>query len=248
MKKKFTFFTGIAFILILTSASACNQPVSQPISQPGNEFFDRCDQMEKNIEQAQSIALQLQNFSWDEFSEIGILCPPQGICPVGNLPIVEKASLDKQLLDRVVPVTEGLPNPHTAETYSVQCASCLNLAREVCSNSPYSKTQVEGSDNITAQWQELCGQLQSALQGAEYLASRDKTIAADYTFPKLFAYFSASDEKVKQKYLEKFTARSDEYIKLHEDFIQNMQEAEQTAIDLSNWHFTSQDATIHNSP
>jgi hypothetical protein len=244
MKKKVTFFMTTAFFLILTLFPGCNQSTSRQ----GNEFSNLCDRMQKNIKQGQSIASELEKFKWDEFSEIGILCPPQGICPVGNLPIVEKASIDKNLADRVVDLASQLPNPKTAETYSVQCANCLSLAREVCSNNPYSEIPANESDNVTARWQQLCSQLQSALQGAEYLASRDKTIAADYTFPKLFAYFTASDEKVKHKYLEKFTARSDEYIKLHDDLIRNMQEAEQAAIDLSNWQFAAPDATVPNPP
>jgi len=193
--------------------------------------------MQKNIEQAQSIASKLEQLDWGEFSDVGILCPPQGICPVGDLPIVEKSSVDNTLLDRVVPLSERLPSPKTAETYSLQCASCLRLAKKVCSGYPYAKS--EGSENVTAQWLELCAQLQSALQGAEYMASRDKTIAADYTFPQLFGYFTASDEQVKHKYLEKFTAESDEYIKLHDELIRNMQEAKQITVDLSNLKFTT---------
>jgi hypothetical protein len=240
--KKFTFYTIITMAALLISFAAC----SRPASQPEQEFFNRCDQMQKNIEQAQAIASELQRFNWNEFSAIGILCPPGGICPVGNLPIVEKASVAKELVDRVVPLPERLPSPKTAETYSVQCDSCLKLAREVCSNSPYNESQASaaGSENITAQWQQLCSQLQSALQGAEYLASRDKTIAADYTFPQLFSYFTASEEKVKQKYLEKFMAKSDEYIRLHDELIQNMQQAKQTALDLSNWQFSPQDTSV----
>jgi hypothetical protein len=199
--------------------------------------------MRKNIEQAQAIASELEHFDWKEFAAIGILCPPGGICPVGNLPIVETNSVAKELTDRVVPLPERLPSPKTAETYSVQCASCLTLATELCSNSPFAESQAgaAGTENITAQWQQTCSQLQSALQGAEYLAFRDKTIAVDYTFPQLLAYFTASDEKVKQKYLNKFVARSDEYIKLHDELIKNVQQAKQTALDLSNWQFTPQD-------
>jgi hypothetical protein len=164
---------------------------------------------------------------------------------VGNLPIVEKDSVDKKLADRVVPLPEGLPSPKTAETYYVQCDNCLKLAIRFCSQSPYNQgAGTAGSENATAQWQQLCSQLLSALQGAEYLASRDKSIAADYTFPKLFAYFTASDENVKQKYLDKFTAKSDEYIKLHDELIHNIQQAEQTATDLSNWQFSPEYAPV----
>lgn len=240
--KKFKLCVIITIALLLISSAACKQPVSQP----EQEFFNRCDQMQKNIEQARSIALELQRFNWDDFSAIGILCPPGGVCPVGNLPIVERASVAKELVDRVVLLPVRLPSPKTAETYYVQCDNCLKLAREVCSSSPYSKPQnsAASSENITAQWQQLCGQLQSALQGAEYLATRDKTIAADYTFPQLFGYFTASDEKVKQKYLEKFTAKFDEYIRLHDELIHNVQQAKQTAIDLSTYEFSPQDTSV----
>jgi len=237
---KFKLYTIITATMLLISFVAC----SQPLSQPEQEFFDRCKEMQKNIEQAQSIASGLEHFNWNEFSAIGILFPPSGICPVGNLPIVEKASVAKELVDRVVPLPERLPSPKTAEVYSVQCENCLKLAREVCLHSPYNESlaSAAGSEKITlAQWQQSCSQLQSALQGAEYLASRDKTIAADYTFPQLLAYFTASEEKVKQKYLDKFMAKSDEYIKLHDELIQNVQQSRQTAIDLSNWQFGPQD-------
>jgi len=241
--KNFKLYVITTVALLLISFAAC----SQPASQPEQEFFNQCDQMQKNIEQAQAIASELQRFNWNEFSAIGILCPPGGICPVGNLPIVEKASVAKELVDRVVPLPERLPSPKTAETYSVQCDRCLELAREVCLYNPYNQSPAgtTGPEKITlAQWQQLCGQLQSALQGAEYLASRDKTIAADYTFPQLFSYFTASDEKVKQKYLEKFTAKFDEYIRLHDELIHNVQQAKQTAIDLANSQFSPQDTSV----
>jgi hypothetical protein len=239
--KKFILYTIVTVALLLIPVMSC----SQAVSQPEQKFFDQCDQIRKNIEQAQVIASQLENFDWKEFAAIGILYPPSGICPVGNLPIVEKASVAKELADRVVPLPERLPSPKTAETYSVQCASCLKLAGELCSNSPYSKLQASaaGSENVTSQWQQLCSQLQSALQGAEYLASRDKTIAADYTFPQLVDYFSASEENVKQKYFERFTAKSDEYTRLHDEMIQNIKQAKKTALDLSNWQFSPQDVS-----
>ena len=240
--KNFKLCVIVTVALLLISFAAC----SRPRSQPEQESFSRCNQIQKNIEQAQAIASELQHFDWHEFSAIGILYPPAGICPVGTLPIVEKASVAKELADRVVPLPEQLPSPKTAETYYVQCNSCLKLATEVCSNSPYSKSQTSASvsENITAQRQQLCDQLQSALQGAEYLASRDKTIAADYTFPELLACFTASEEKVKQKYLEKFIAKSDEYIRLHDELIQNVQQAKQTAIDLSGCEISPQDTSV----
>jgi len=227
---KLKLFFALTMAIILISFAACSQPAAQPQAEtPGY-----CDRIQENLKEAQRIAVQLQHFEWDEFSGIGILYPPAGICPVGNLPIVEKRSVDSEQISQVVDLLQGLPSPTTAETYSIQCDSCLKLAREVCSNGPY-HAETAGSD-VTAQWQQSCSQLTSALQGAEYLASRDKSIVADYAFPKLFAYFTASDEKIKQKYLDKFTARSDEYLRLYDDFIRNMQGARQAVIDLPGYN------------
>ncbi len=229
----------IAVALVLMPVTAC----SQRERQPEQDFSDLCDKMKKYIEQAQAIASDLEDFSWNEFSNVGILCPPKGICPVGSLPIVEKSSITGETLERWVPLAERLPSPQTAKTYSVQCNNCLKLASEVCSRSPYNESQtrtLEAEKLTVTQWQELCSQLQSALQGAEYLAFRDKTIAAEYTFPQLFAYFTDSDERVKQKYLDKFMAKSDKYIQLHGELIRNIQQAEQVASELANWQFSSQ--------
>jgi hypothetical protein len=233
---KFKLSIYIILVPVFLFFAACAQPVSQSEA----EFFSKCEQIQKNIEHAQSLASELEHFKWDEFSGIGVLCPPEGICPVGNLPVVEKTSVDKTLINRVVSMPEYLPNPKTAETYSVQCANCLKLARALCSNSPYNRPPPSASENITDEWQQSCSQLQSALQGAEYLVSRDNTIAEDYTFPKLFAYFSVSDEKVKQKYLEKFTGKTDDYINLNGEMIRNLQQANEMLTVLFNWQFTPQ--------
>jgi hypothetical protein len=236
MKMWLKWYAIIAVALVLLPVMACGQRVEQ-------QFTDPCDKMKNYIEQAQVIASDLEDFGWSEFSHIGILCPPKGICPVGSLPIVEKSSVSGELMERWAPLVERLPSPQTAKTYSVQCASCLKLAKEVCSNSPYNESQAsmpEAEKLTLSQWQELCGQLQSALQGAEYSVSRDKTIAADYTFPQLVAYFNASDEQIKQKYLNKFMAESDKYIKLHAELINSIQQAEQVASELANWQSSPQ--------
>jgi len=232
MKMKLKWFSIIALTFVLMSVIACNHQKGQQEPQ----FLNPCDKMKYYIEQAQAVASELEDFNWNEFSNIGILCPPEGICPVGSLPIVEKGSVKEEFIERWFPLVERLPYPQTAKTYSIQCASCLKLAQEVCSHSPYNEslTLMPETEELTiTQWQELCDQLQSALTGAEYLAFRYKTIAAEYTFPQLLAYFTDSDEKIKQKYLNKFIAESDKYIQLHDKFIHNIQQAEQVAIELA---------------
>jgi len=232
MKIPLKWFSVISLTFILLSVMACSQQKEQLDPQ----FLNPCDKMKHYIEQAQAIASDLENFNWNEFSKVGILCPPEGICPVGSLPIVEKGSVPKEFLERWVPLAEQLPSPQTANIYSIQCASCLKLAIEVCSSSPYNEAQTlmpEAEKLTVTQWQELSGQLQSALMGAEYLVSRDKTVATEYTFPKLLAYFTDSDEKIKQKYLTRFMSKSDKYIQLHDELIHNIQQAEQVAIELT---------------
>jgi len=239
MKMRLKCYAIIAVALVLLPVMACGQREGQPEQQ----FADPCDKMKNYIEQAQVIASELEDFNWNEFSEIGILCPPKGICPVGSLPIVEKSSASGELMERWVPLVERLPSPQTARIYSIQCAGCLKLAKEVCSNSPYNESQknMPEAEKLTlAQWQELCSQLQSALQGAEYSASRDRTIFSDYTFPQLWSYLSSSDEEIKQKYLDKFMTKSDKYIQLHAELINNIQQAEQVAIELANQQFSPQ--------
>jgi hypothetical protein len=223
--------------VVLTVMAACSQLKTEPVS----KFTNPCDQLQNDIKQARYISSELEHYDWSEFSGIGILCPPQGICPVGNLPIVEKAAVDEELLSRVVSLPDRLPSPATAKNYSLQCNSCLRLASKVCSDVPY--VEAAGTDNKTEELQALCLQLQSALQAAEYLSTRDKTIAVDYTFPKLLAYFTASEATVKQKYMAKFTAKTDEYIKLQDEMIRNLQEAKQVTVDLYNLKFTPSAAT-----
>ncbi len=212
---------------------ACSQQRGQPNPQSLN---NPCDQIKHYIEQAQAIASSLEDLNWNEFSNVGVLCPPEGICRVGTLPIVEKGSVPKEFLEHWVPLAEQLPSPQTAKTYSIQCANCLELAVEACSQNRYNETQIPmpEADKLTAaQWQELCVQLQSALMGTEYLASRDKIVAAEHTFPKMLVYFNASDEKIKQKYLTKFMTKSENSIQLHDELIHNIQRAEQVAIELT---------------
>jgi hypothetical protein len=232
MKMRLKWCAIMAVVLVILAVMACGQRGGQPEQQ----FADPCDKLRHCIEQAQVIASELEDFNWDEFSQIGILCPPRGICPVGDLPIVEKSSASGELMERWVPLVERLPSPQTAGTYSIQCAACLKLAKEVCSNSPHNGPQenMPEAEKLTlAQWQELCSRLQSALQGAEYSASKDKTIFSDYTFPQLWSYLDSSDEVIKQKYLDKFMTKSDEYIQLHAELINNMQQAKQVAIELA---------------
>ncbi len=231
-------YAFLAVVLVLLSAMACGlvkQPVEKPIEKPPS---DSCYATEKYIEAAQAITSDLEDLNWSEFSEIGIVCPPRGMCSVSTVPIVEKKSVTGEALTRWTSVAALLPSPQTVKIYRLQCDNCLKLASEVCLFDPNNelKTGASQSENVTAtQWQELCGQLQSALQGAEYLVSKNKTIAADYTFPKVITYFTDSDQQIKQKYLDRFVTESTKYIQLHGEMIRNIQQAEQMSLKLAGW-------------
>src|SRR4030065_2672983 len=136
MKIKVKWFLVISLTFTLLSVMACSQQKGQPDPQ----FLNPCDKMRYYIEHAQVIASDLEDFDWNEFSGVGIFCPPEGICPVGSLPIVEKNSVSKEFLERWVPLAEQLPSPQTAKIYSIQCASCLKLAIQVCSHRPSNKS------------------------------------------------------------------------------------------------------------
>ena len=227
-------YPTLAIALVLLSVMACNQQQLQP----EQGFLGQCDKVKKHIEQAQAIASDLEDFNWSEFSKIGMVYPPQGICSIGALPIVEKSSVTGEALKQWRSLAEQLPSTQMAKTYSIQCNNCLKLAAELCLRSPYneSQTRLPEAEKLTvSQWQELCSQLQSASQGAEYLVSKNKTIAADYTIPELITYFIASDEQIKHNYLDRFMTESDKYIQLHDELIYNMQQAKQVAIELANW-------------
>jgi hypothetical protein len=240
MQMRFKWYPILAVSLVLLSAIACNQPELQPVG----GALGQCDKIKKHIEQAKAIASDLENFNWSEFSKIGMVYPPQGMCSIGTLSVVEKSSVTGEALENWASLTEQLPSPQTAKTYSIQCNSCLKLATEVCLRSPYNESQtrlLEAEKLTVSQWQELCSQLQSALQGTEYLVSKNTTIAADYTFPKLLTYFTASDEQIKQNYLNRFMTEFDNYIQLHDELIYNMQQAKQVAIELAIWQPPLQD-------
>jgi hypothetical protein len=234
MKMQLKQYPMLAAALVLLSVMACNQREVQP----EQGFLSQCDKVKKHIAQALAIASDLENFNWSEFSKIGMVYPPQGMCSIGTLPIVEKISVTGEALKNWVSLAEQLPSPQTAKTYSIQCNNCLKLAADFCLRSPYneSQTRLPEAEKVTvSQWQELCSQLQSASQGAEYMVSKNKTIAADYTIPELITYFIASDEQIKQNYLDRFMTESDKYIQLHDELIYNIQQAIQGAIELANW-------------
>jgi hypothetical protein len=125
-------YAFLAVALVLLAAMACRQvkqPVEKPIEKPP---LDSCYAAEKYIEAAQAITSDLEDLNWSEFSEIGIVCPPRGMCSVSTVPIVEKKSVTGEALTRWTSVAALLPSPQTVKIYRLQCDNCLKLANEVC--------------------------------------------------------------------------------------------------------------------
>jgi hypothetical protein len=232
-------FKGYAFLavaLVLLSAAACSQikePTEGPAEKPPS---DGCSAAQYYIERAQAITSNLEDFDWKEFSEIGIVCPPQGMCSVSAVPIVEEKSVTGEALTRWTSVAALLPSQETVKIYRIQCDNCLKLAGELCQLDPGNEpaTEASQSDNLTvSHWQEQCSQLQSALRGAEYLISKNKTIAQDYTFPLVITYFTDSDEQIKRDYLDRFVTESSKYVELQAEMIQEIRQAQQVTDKLA---------------
>jgi hypothetical protein len=186
------------------------------------------DEVNGSIEKARGTAMELGAFTWNEFAAAGLLPPPGGMCSLGDL-IGEKDQFVANPGCKWITLPEMLPRPESAGVLVRYCDISLEMAKKVGDNMP--------SDNSTlAQWQELCSQLGSDLQGAETLASNYRNTNS-YVIAKLEEGINSSDPAIKQKYMEKFQSKSAKYLSLLDELIKNLRQAEQATLQLTNWQF-----------
>jgi hypothetical protein len=177
------------------------------------------------IKKAQSMALELEKFTWQEFSTVGLEAPPSEVCKLGER-VTAKESFDESSGCKWIPLPDMLPRPESAATLVVYCDKSLEMAEKIRATSP--------SDNSTmTQWLELCNQLQSTLNGAEHSAMSYKS-TNEYVLTNISKSINNSDPAIKQKYLEKFKNKSAKYLSLLEDLANNLEQAEQTLSQLTN--------------
>ncbi len=212
---------GLAFFLF-SPAPAQPPEVASPVENKG--LPELCDEVNNNIVKAQAVASELMEFKWDEFSAAGLLPPPGGVCALGDR-VGEREQFDASSGCKWITLPEMLPRPESAGVLVRYCEMSLDIAKKLKAERP--------SDNSTSpQLQELCRQLQSNLQGAEYLALNYKNTNG-YVLAQLEDGINNSDEAIKKKYLEKFQAKSREYISLLDDLINTLQQAEKTTSQLA---------------
>lgn len=186
---------------------------------------DPYNALNNHIEKARSIAIQLERFTWDEFSAIGLEAPPSEICQIGES-VTTKESFNPSSGCKWISLPEMLPRPESAGTLVLYCDMCLKMAERVRLERPL--------DNSEAlDWLDLCSQLQSTLKGAAHLAMSYKN-TNDYILTHIGDSINNSDPTLKQKYLDKFENKSARYLSSLEDLVNNLEGAEQSLLQLTN--------------
>ncbi|HIE17269.1 MAG TPA: hypothetical protein EYP71_03640 [Dehalococcoidia bacterium] len=218
------FLVFFAVAVWLSNAAGC-----VPM-QPGQVEEDRFTQLhsrlERHIQKARSIALELEDFTWKEFAAIGLEAPPSEVCQLGDR-VTAKGSVDESSSFKWIPLPEMLPRPESARPLVVYCDKCLEIAEQVRLTVP--------SDNTTmSQWLELCRRLQSSLAAAEHLASNYKN-TNNYVLSNVGNSLSNSDAAIERKHLKKFQNKSAQYLELLDEFTHNLQQARQALLQLANW-------------
>ena len=182
------------------------------------------DALKVYIDKAHSIALELKDFTWNEFAAIGLEAPPSDICKLGEY-VTTKESFNQSSGCKWLPLPEMLPRPESAGTLVIYCDICLEMAERVRLEKP-------SDDSNELQWLELCSQLQSTLKGAMHLATNYKN-TNEYVLTNIGDSINNSDPAIKQKHLEKFKNKSAKYLSLLEDLANNLEQAEQMLLQLT---------------
>ena len=215
---------------------ACSQ--AEPQSEEP-EFLAFHGEMVGHIENVQSLASELQDFTWRGFDDIGSQAPPAGCCSLG-ICIVEKEKGDMWAVGAWTPVSEMLPSTERATLLLLYCDNCLDMAEKVRSESPFGEphTVVQKTEKPGASgYQELYRQVESTLRGAEYFALNYRN-TAKLQLDEIEEAIANSSADLENEYLEEFRSLSAEYIGLLDEIIHNLQQAEQVRSQLANWQFS----------
>lgn len=220
-------FAGLAFMWIPGGLKLIEE--SKPV--------DPYDALNGNIEKAYSIALKLKDFTWDEFDDIGLEAPPSEICKIGES-VTTKELFNPNSGCKWISLPEMLPRPESAGTLILYCDMCSKMAERVGLEKPLDNSE-------SPEWLELCSQLQSTLKGAIYSATKYKD-TNEYVLTNLEGSIDNSDPALKKKYLEKFKNKSTKYLSSLEDMVNNLEEAEQALLQLTNGKLDSEPSPEEN--
>jgi hypothetical protein len=206
---------GLALVWIPRSLNRIEEP----------KPTDPYNAMKGYIEKAHGIAVELKDFTWNEFANAGLEAPPSEVCKLGDR-VTAKESFDESSGCKWLSLPEMLPRPESAGPLVFYCDTCLKMAERVRLERP-------SDDSTMPQWLELCSQLQSTLNGAEHLAVSYKN-TNEYVLTNIGNSIDNSDPAIKQKYLEKFKNKSAKYLSLLEDLTHNLKQAKQALSQLTN--------------
>jgi len=143
-----------------------------------------------------------------------------------------------------------MPAAEAAAPLLAECERSYARAVKVWSERPYKEAQsaLEQARKLSvSQWQELCDQLDSALEEAEDQASHLNNVTEEL-FLDVEAGIKNSGKGAEQQYLENFQNESAEYTDVLDEIRYNLEQARQTASELASWSFTSLPAAAGSAP
>ncbi len=188
----------------------------------GTDLGFVCEEVLQHLKAAKQIVSQISSFTWAEFTTLGVVLPPPGVCATGTTYLAEKNSVPIGL--GWMPLTDKLSFRATADNLAVVCDNCLSLAGKVC---------LADKGLPLDERQELWYQLDSALTGAVYLVSAHKDVVAHQVVPETESQFGRSSDDIRKKYGYKFKAWCDQYFILLDGLQYHLEKAKQTASIMS---------------
>lgn len=219
--------SGLMLLLAGISLAFFTELIKIEESKPANPY----NALKSYIKQASIAASELKDFTWDEFSNIGLEAPPSEICRLGER-VTEKDAFAESSGFKWTPLPEMLPRPESAWPLVLYCDICLKMMEKF-------RPEMSLDDSTTPQWLELCSQLHSTLKGAQHLATNYKNTNA-YVLNNIINSINNSDPKIKQKNLDKFKSKSNRYLSLLQDLVNNLEQAEQALLQLTSGKLANQ--------
>jgi len=209
-------------VLLANSGVTCACQGSQPAQSQEDKFCGLYCDLKGDIEQAHTLAQQLQGFGWSPFSSFSW------------------TSRDKDGIATSRVMSEVLPSADAAKPVITQYDKCNALAIKV-----WLESHNKGPDAVMEdmnelpplQWQTICGQLAWELAEATSQTQRLKSDTQEL-FADTQHSLSISTPAVNKTYLEGFQRKCTQYISLLDKTMDTLEQATQTAYRLRCWQPT----------
>ncbi len=209
-------------VLLANSGVTCARQGSQPAQSQEDEFCGLYCDLKGYIEQAHTLAQQLQGFGWSPFSSFSW------------------TSRDKDNIEEFWVMLEVLPSADAAKPLITQYDKCTALAIKVwleSHNKEPGAFMKETNELPLLQWQAICGQLAWELAEATSQTQRLKSDTQEL-FADTQHNLSISTPAINKTYLEGFQRKCTQYISLLDKAMDTLEQATQTAYRLRCWQPT----------